>query len=96
MRELKTSSNQVVDADRNDRCGVKHKQTKASFLFQVSFNAYLCRTFLVQSTRFIAYNTVGRKYTYAASLLWKIRSKGVSFEPTDYDAMYAFGGFRFW
>jgi len=66
----KLSSNQVVDADRggNDRCGVKRKRTKASLLFQVSFNAYLSRAFLVQPTRLKAYNSVGRKYTYAASL----------------------------
>lgn len=66
----KLSSDQVVDADRsgNDGRGVKRKRTKASLLIQVSFNAYLCRTFLAQSTRFIAYNSVGRKYTYAASL----------------------------
>ena len=64
MRELRTlddkvdklSSEQVVDADRggNDRCGVKRKRKKALLLFQVSFTAYLCRTFLAQSTRFIA------------------------------------------
>ena len=48
----KLSSDQVVDGDRNgkDGLGVKRKWTKASLLIQVSLNAYLCRTFLAQSS----------------------------------------------
>ena len=48
----KLSSDQVVDGDRSgkDGLGVKRKRTKASLLIQVSFSAYLCTTFLAQSS----------------------------------------------
>lgn len=86
----KLSSDQVVDADRsgNDTRGVKRKRTKASLLIQVRFNAYLCRTLLAtQSTRFIAYNSVGWKYTYAAALWSKIGSNAASIDSADYDTL---------